>query len=176
VRLFVAVWPPAPVIDELARIDRPTVPGTRWTAADAWHVTLRFLAEVPAAEPVVGALEQASLPSATARLGPSVSRLGRGVLCVPVSGLEALALAVTDATGGIGRPPERRPFRGHITLARTKASASAASAVAAAGAPAAPVGSVVEPMAWPVVSVVLVRSHLGRPSARYEPLAAFACR
>ena len=42
------------------------------------------------------------------------------MLCLPVRGLEELAGAVVAATGDVGRPPERRPFRGHLTLARAR--------------------------------------------------------
>ena len=52
VRLFVAVWPPADVVTRVAALPRPDVAGLRWTAPDHWHVTLRFLGSVPAAEPV----------------------------------------------------------------------------------------------------------------------------
>jgi 2'-5' RNA ligase len=168
VRLFVAVWPPAAVLDEVVRIDRPPVAGLRWTAPDSWHVTLRFLGEVPAADPVLVALDQAALPAVTARLGETVVRLGRGVLCVDVAGLESLALAVTGATAGIGRPPERRPFHGHLTLARAAGHRSAAVPAGAAGA-------CLAPLTWAVRSVQVVRSHLGRPAARYEVLAEFGC-
>ncbi|MDQ1444823.1 MAG: hypothetical protein QOI20_1287, partial [Acidimicrobiaceae bacterium] len=42
-RLFVAVWPRPEVVDALARLPRPDVPGLRWTGPDHWHVTLVFL-------------------------------------------------------------------------------------------------------------------------------------
>ncbi len=51
-------------------------------------------------------------------VGPAVSRLGRSVLCLPVQGLDLLAHEVAELTTGIGRPPDPRPFNGHLTLAR----------------------------------------------------------
>jgi 2'-5' RNA ligase len=83
------------------------------------------------------------------------------VLVVPVAGLDALAAAVVAATAGLGRPPDDRPFRGHLTLARARRGASvrglagqlAGDEVAAA---------------FPVREVRLVRSHLGPHGARYE--------
>ncbi len=118
-RLFVAVWPPAEVVAEIEALPRSDEPGVRWVPPASWHVTLRFLgnAEVDDAE---ASLRQLS-PSADrviAQLGPAVSRLGRNVICVPCSGLDDLAARVVAATGSIGRPPEPRPFAGHLTLAR----------------------------------------------------------
>ena len=54
------------------------------------------------------------------RLGPRVSRLGRTVICVPAAGLEALATTIGRATSDLGDPPDPRPFRGHVTLARLR--------------------------------------------------------
>jgi len=51
-------------------------------------------------------------------LGPRVTALGRRVVQVPVAGLDDLAAAVEAATATVGRPPEPRSFRGHVTLAR----------------------------------------------------------
>ena len=117
-RLFVAVRPPDDVLDAVAALARPAHPGVRWTTRDQWHVTLRFLGEVGDPEPVAAALAAAPLPAATAALGPRVTALGSGVVCLPVAGLDALAAAVSEATAGWGRPPEHRRFRGHLTLAR----------------------------------------------------------
>jgi 2'-5' RNA ligase len=65
---------------------------------------------------------------------------------------------------------ETRPFRGHLTLARSRARG---------GSPL-PAG---EPLpdppqvpAWVGDSVVLFESHLGRPTARYEPVQRFQLR
>ncbi|MCX7621006.1 MAG: RNA 2',3'-cyclic phosphodiesterase [Acidimicrobiales bacterium] len=116
-RLFVAVWPPAPVLEQLEALTRPVIPGVRYTRRDQWHVTLRFLGEVEVGD-VAAALEEFHAPAATAELGPAVRTLGRHVLCVPVSGLDELASAVVTATADIGEPPGPRPFCGHVTLAR----------------------------------------------------------
>ena len=61
-----------------------------------------------------------TLRPASVDLGPQVSRLGRNVVCIPARGLDELATGVIDATAGLGEPPEERPFRGHITLARLR--------------------------------------------------------
>ena len=117
-RLFVAVWPPDEVLDRLAALPRRAVPGLRWTGRDQWHVTLRFLGAVDDVAPVVEALGSLDVPETEAVLGPAVGRFGRRVLQVPVAGLDELAGAVLRATSHLGRPPDDRPFAGHLTLAR----------------------------------------------------------
>jgi 2'-5' RNA ligase len=121
VRLFLAVWPPPAVVEAIGSLPRPPLVGARWTREEQWHVTLRFLGEV--AEPEVAEQALSRLPPmgapVVAEAGPAVACLGRRVLCIPVAGLEALAAAVTAPTARVGRPPERRPFSGHLTLARS---------------------------------------------------------
>ncbi len=116
-RLFIAVWPPAATVDHLRDLRRDDATGTRWIPPDIWHVTLRFLgAADPAA--VAERLDATPLPPAVATLGPAVTRLGQGLVVVPVWGLDDLAAAVQAATHDLGRPPDDRPFMGHLTLAR----------------------------------------------------------
>jgi RNA 2',3'-cyclic 3'-phosphodiesterase len=158
VRLFVAVRPPEPALDRVAALRRPAQAGVRWTTRAQWHVTLRFLGEVTDPAPVAAALDGASLPGAEGRLGPAVGRLGREVVMVPVHGLDALAAAVVSATAAAGLPPDRRAFRGHLTLARVRH-----------GPVRALVGEAID-LGFPVEDVRLVRSHLGPDGARYEDL------
>ena len=90
-------------------------------------MTLRFFGEIDVDDGVVagqGVAEAAKLATpAVAELGPAVARLGRNVLQVPVSGLEALAQVLVDSSAGIGQPPPPRPFSGHVTLARNRGKA-----------------------------------------------------
>ncbi|MEO7836532.1 MAG: RNA 2',3'-cyclic phosphodiesterase [Acidimicrobiales bacterium] len=123
-RAFVAVWPPPDVVERLAALPRPEVPGLRWTSPDQWHVTLRFLGEVDA-EAAAAAFDDdprwsAGTGRTVADVGPVTGLFGRRILHVPVSGLEGLAAATVGATAGIGQLPEPRPFAGHITLARAR--------------------------------------------------------
>ncbi len=171
-RLFVAVSPPEDVVELLRGIERPDVPGVRWTTEQQWHVTLRFIGEVDAAEPVADALRfipetlaAAGVRDVRATLGPLVAWFpGRQVLHVPVSGLDVLAQAVIDATAPWGRPPEDRPFSGHVTLARTRGRARGPAGLAGASLDA----------VWRVEAVALVSSVLGARGSRYETLAAVA--
>lgn len=159
-RLFVAVRPPAPVLARLAELPRPAEPDVRWVAPPQWHVTLRFLGEAEPA-PVARALDEVAAASAgrtrpRAELGPRVSLLGRQVICVPVAGLDGLAAAVGRATAALGEPPDPRPFRGHLTLARLGRRGACRLAGHAVGA------------RFAVTELELVRSLLGPAGARHE--------
>jgi 2'-5' RNA ligase len=161
VRLFVAVWPPPEVVEVLAGLDRPTIEGVRWTTPGQWHVTLRFLGSVESAEPAVAALDTlAGAPGAVATIDGRPLRLGREILALRVDGLADLAALVGAAFAGIGRPPEARPFRGHLTLARGRAVRSLS-----------PV-SRFQRASFTVREVGLVESHLGHGGARYDTVAS----
>lgn len=163
-RLFVAVWPSPEVVDGIAAFPRPEIDGLRWTAPDQWHVTMRFLGECDETA-ALDALEAVDGRSTVARMGPTTGRFGWRIVHVPVAGLDALAAAVADATGGIGRPLEDRVFHGHLTLARVRDTRRRP-----------PVD--IRPLAdqplageWPVNEVTLVQSKLGPGGARYEVVA-----
>ena len=160
-RLFVAVWPPPDVVQAIATLPRPPVIGLRWTRPEQWHVTLRFLGWVEDVDPVSEALAAATaeLPPVEASVGPALGRFGGRVLHVPVEGLDPVATAVVNATADLGKPPEDRPFAGHLTLARV------AKGVRVDLRP-----LVGEPVSgrWPVEEVTLVESRLSPAGARYE--------
>jgi 2'-5' RNA ligase len=156
----VAVWPPDAVLDQVAALERAVIDGVRWTTRDQWHITLRFLGPAEVAT-VQSALAGAVVERATARLGPAVGRFGHRILHVPVTGLERVASSVIAATCDIGRPPDDRPFAGHLTLARV-AKGAQVDLRRLAGAPVA--------ARWEVTDVCLVQSHLSRAGSRYEVL------
>jgi 2'-5' RNA ligase len=154
-RLFVAAWPPGAVIARLCSLTGLEQVGVRRIAPENWHVTLRFLGDAdPAA--VIDRLDAMTMPAATAVLGPAVRRLGRGMLVVPVRGVDELAATVRTATADVGEAPDPRPFTGHVTLARLRAGARSA----AAGRP--------FTAEFHVDEVVLVNSVLGRSGAVYD--------
>ena len=162
-RLFVAVCPPGPVLDLVAALDRPALPGVRWTTRDQWHVTLRFLGAVPdeLLPAAVAGLDAAAgevAGPAPVGLGPATRCFGRHVLHVPVSGLDELAAATVRATADVGEPPESRPFAGHLTLARSRPR----------GADLRRIAGVTLAASWTVTELLLVRSHLHSAGARYE--------
>jgi 2'-5' RNA ligase len=162
VRLFVAVWPPPDVVAVLRALPREESEHVRWTREPQWHVTLRFLGsvaqdQVPA---IGGALDSVPAAPVAVRMGPATACFGRGILHVAVAGLEELAAAVVGATVDFGDPPEPRPFRGHLTLARARSRRGDLRrfrGMACAG-------------AWTVGEVTLVCSRPDREGVRYEVL------
>ena len=159
-RLFVAVWPAEDVLERVAALERPAVAGLRWTTREQWHVTLRFLGEVPEAETVAAALGPlATSPAVDVTVGPQVGRFDQRVLHLPVAGLATLVADVVRATRGLGRPPEDRPFSGHLTLARVAKNARVDlrpfTGVPVAG-------------RWTVREVCLVESRLSPKGAQYS--------
>jgi RNA 2',3'-cyclic 3'-phosphodiesterase len=169
VRLFVAVWPSEEVLERIAALPRPDVRGLRWTTPEQWHVTLRFFgeADVDEAVAVFRRIDVASTGDAVARLGPATGRFGQRVLHVPVEGLEALAWATVRATEGVGKPPDRRPFSGHVTLARSRIR----------GVDLRPLAGQALAGRWPVGELTLVCSRLGAGegrAARYEVVERLA--
>ena len=65
-RLFVAVIPPASVLDLLETIPREPHPDVRYTTRDQWHITLRFLGDADIDE-LTGALDRVVAPTVEAR-------------------------------------------------------------------------------------------------------------
>ena len=157
-RLFVAALPDGPTGEMLRGLPRPDERGVRWVRPEQWHVTLRFIGAC-SVDAVESRLDGAALPRSHARLGPAVEWLGPQ-LVVPVAGVDELAAAVHAVTDGIGEPPRPR-FRGHLTIARTRRSATST----VVGHPV--VGS------FTVTEVALVRSELTPDGARYTALATY---
>ena len=158
-RLFVAVWPPDEVLDLIEALPRPDVEGLRWTTRDQWHVTLRFFGAVEL-EDASAALQSMSAPATSGVLGPETGRFGKRVLHVPVAGLDVVAKAVVPATKRVGKPPEPRPFKGHLTLARARDRRRGVDLRPLIGTPVA--------AEWPVNEVCLVESHLSSKGANYS--------
>lgn len=163
-RLFVAVWPTDAVLDVLADLERPHDQGVRWIPRENLHVTLRFLGDADEAD-VAGALGRATWRATTARLGPAIDVLGDHSLVLPVSGVDELAATAARATEGLGTHRSRRPFHGHLTVARLARRARPHRAVGLrCGA------------TFDVDEVALVASTLTPDGARYETLATWPAR
>lgn len=105
----------------------PPWPGLRRVPAENLHVTLRFLGSVEAVAPVVAAVREAAAGTAPDTL--EVVGLGSfpagGFPRVLWAGVRApwlagLARRLEEALGSRGFPPEPRPFRPHVTLARVR--------------------------------------------------------
>jgi 2'-5' RNA ligase len=160
-RLFVAVWPPTEVVEQLMSLPRKDLRGVRFVPPDNWHLTLRFLGEASIGD-AIAALDDLALPEAHVELGPAVDVRFRRMIVVPASGLDALAAVVGRHTGGIGtHDPER--FVGHLTLARLGKRASLPDVVGARF-----------DAAFDVGEIALVRSRLERDGARYETIETWS--
>lgn len=177
VRLFVALELPAPVVAALIAWRAPLLrelPALRAVAADALHVTLCFIGwrEPDAIAPIAAVVERCS----GACGGVAGLALGEP-LWLPRRGPRVLALALEDRHGQLaalqadvaGRlaaggwhEPEARSYLPHVTLARVRAGESVSRRAELPSAPA---------LAFDGAAVVLYRSHLQRPGARYEPLS-----
>lgn len=132
-RLFVALWPPAEVVEHLqatvadvaGRVDAPS--GIRWVATRNLHLTMAFLGEVG---PLRRSRTEERLARVCARYPPltlwlaGAGRFGDRTLFVKVAGereqLGRLALSVAAAGRRAGLALEERPWRAHITLARAR--------------------------------------------------------
>jgi 2'-5' RNA ligase len=149
-RLFVAVWPTDQVRDRLAgAIAAQETADLRWVKPENWHVTLAFLGSVPDDELDALAADLRSIQSqglrCAASLGTHTATMGRSVLCLPTTGLDARARrsrAVPDHAVGL--------------------------AVSTVG------SGVAVSMTWLVSEVRLVVSEEGRQGTEYSPLAFVA--
>jgi RNA 2',3'-cyclic 3'-phosphodiesterase len=171
VRLFVAIWPPLAVRERLGELDRPAVPGLRWTTGAQWHVTLAFLGEVPDGEQdaLAGALAGVAgrlrnRPEAI--MGPATEAVGRGIVCVPVGGLDAVAAAVRTSPLGRYISPGEARFSGHLTLARARRGRRVPDELC---------GMPVDAR-WSVDELCLVSSRLDPEGARYETVTSATIR
>lgn len=169
---------------ERARLERALAPlrasalPIRWTAADALHLTIAFLGEVP--EDRLPELEQAG-DDVASQAEPFTLRL-RGLGAFPNLGrprvvwvgigaqpaLDALHARLTARLAPLGFPPEQRPFSAHLTVGRVRADAAPARL---RGLEALAEGFHYEGI-LEARTLDLMRSHLSPKGARYERLAA----
>lgn len=125
--VFVAVLLPDEIAEALGRV-RASHPGVakgelQWEPRTRLHVTLRYLGDIDDASALSATLSQVRAAPTHCAVGSCTARFGSSVMYAPVSGVDDLAARITEATARIGKPPERRRFQGHITLARCKGGA-----------------------------------------------------
>ena len=185
-RLFVAADPPAHVLEQLAgwarraaatlSADHPQA--LRVLDQENLHLTLCFLGSRPVAE-------IAAIGSLLGACAGDVGELSVGApLWLPPARPRSLAVAINDEAGELaglraaliaaiceatGWEPERRRFRAHVTVARTRGRASGApkgpGRAAAGSLPATP------QLRFNAESLTLYRSWLSPAGARYEAVA-----
>jgi RNA 2',3'-cyclic 3'-phosphodiesterase len=183
-RLFVAVPLPAATTEAVAalvdRVRSAGVPGggrdVRWVRLDGLHITLRFLG--PTLEPAIPPIQDAVRAVAAAASPFELVVDGAGAFPSPgrpraifldisdgAVELGGLAGAVDRALEPLGWPASDRPFRAHLTLARSDGVA-AGSAIATRLADAARGLQ----LRAKVDRLGLYESLTGGGPARYEPL------
>lgn len=179
-RQFLAIELPAEVRDAIAAAQsalRSRLSGWRWVVPENVHLTLRFLGEV-GPDLDARARQQWTRVAASVRcfdleldeIGQFPPR-GRGrVLWIGArettgpGSLDTLAGGLESAARELGFPPEHRPFRPHLTLARA----------ARSGRPERPeIGRPPRPGRVTVDRIALVRSELRPSGARYSVLDRF---
>lgn len=124
-RLFVGLALPWETRQHLARLSAG-IPGARWVPMENYHLTLRFIGEVPGwqAAEIDLALAGLRAPRFTLELaglgtfikGGRDTQLWVGVTRNPA--LEHLASKIETALQRAGLAPDRRRFTPHVTLAR----------------------------------------------------------
>ncbi|MEV6398044.1 RNA 2',3'-cyclic phosphodiesterase [Streptomyces sp. NPDC051907] len=132
-RIFAAVLPPAPVVDELgAAVDRlkslPGADGLRWTGRAGWHFTLAFMGEVD--ESLLPELHE-RLRRAAHRTPPFSLRVHQGgrfsqrvLWAGAAGGIEEMRLLAERADAAARRSgismEEHRRYHAHLTVARSR--------------------------------------------------------
>jgi 2'-5' RNA ligase len=174
-RAFVAVVPPAPVLEAVAAtLGKPEIPGARFARREQWHMTLQFLGNRVDLDDVTEALGDLSVRPGPVRFGgfgafPNERRAR--VLWLGVAEgaplLAQVAAAVGVLLGPRGYPPEERDHHAHLTLARCKAPTDLQATLTALG------SGFVGP-AWTVDDVVLFESLTRSTGAKYMERARFS--
>jgi 2'-5' RNA ligase len=184
-RAFIALKTPAEWDEQLANVQgelRTRLPSKaiRWVKPEQIHVTLRFFGNVRPEEVVkiTDILQQLvkampALRLSCGGLGCFPSSIRPRVIWVGLTGdlhqIEALQSAVVEGTRQFGEPPEDRPFRPHLTLARVQNLERTQTRELEKALE----GGVTIEREWTVREMLLMRSHLSSQGARHEELRRF---
>ena len=132
IRAFIAVTLAPVVIEEIAKVQLAlqTAKGdVRWTRAEGWHLTLKFLGDISRDQvaPIMGVLREAL------RTQPPLRVVAQGLGAFPnlkrprvvwaglhSEGLTALSEKIETALMSLDFPPEERDFTPHLTLGRIR--------------------------------------------------------
>jgi 2'-5' RNA ligase len=132
IRAFIAVNLAPVTIEEIAKVQsalRATKGDIRWTRAEGWHLTLKFLGDIAQDQvtPIVEALRKAF------HMQPPVRTIAQGLGAFPnlkrprvvwaglsSDGLNVLSEKSETALTSLNFPPEDREFIPHLTLGRVR--------------------------------------------------------
>ena len=173
-RLFAAVLPPPPVLDEIESLVAPLRrnQSVRWSPRAMWHITCAFY----------GAADPEVLPELLRGLGTAAERSAVGAIRLvnatefngralalevggDTEGLAELARRSTGAGRDAGLHLEHRRYRPHLTVARTPRPRDLSPIVSAL------IGA--RSIDWRPDALVLLHSHRGS-NARYDELGRWA--
>ena len=176
-RLFVALDLPDAERSRLAALQDPAL-SARWTPAHQYHLTLRFIGDVPEAavasiQTALAAVQAAPVVIEGSGLGVFPSQRNPRVLFARIHEAPALMTLqerVETVLIDQGLPPDERPYHPHITLARLKRADARRVRRYRKRHTEVQVGPVT------VGAFTLYESQLGPDGARHEPLAAYSLR
>ncbi len=178
-RLFFAFWPDPATREAMHHAARKAVRGSggRPVAAANLHVTVAFLGSV--AESLRPEVERVGAAVAAGGLVPESPPAERSAAALdvvfdavafwakpqvlvavcsePPPAAAALAARLWAGLRPLPIPPDVRPFKPHVTLARKVRKPAP--------------GLVLKPVSWPVTALTLVESVTDPAGARYEPIA-----
>jgi 2'-5' RNA ligase len=169
--LFVAIRPDESAIDDLADALEPVrrlpaAQSLRWQPAGQWHITLAFLgdADEAAADEVAERITDVGLPAVRGVRLQGAGCFGRQILWVGIGDddarlrLAAAASAIPPRLRGLGLDVDRRPWRGHLTVARARTGDARMAATALAG---------YEGPSWTAEELLVIRSTGGPHPAHH---------
>jgi 2'-5' RNA ligase len=173
-RAFIAIELPSAVRASLGDVAAALAPGlptgaVRWVRPEAMHLTLRFLGDTPTGSLPELAAALDTLAEGHAPFNLHLAGLGcfpnprrPRVLWVGLAGdearLAALKAGLDGALASLGRPPEGKPFRAHLTLGRVREEGGVRDFRPDVAVP---------ELAVPVTSIVLMESELRPDGPRY---------
>jgi len=187
-RLFIAAPLPPAVTDQLGHLvddlSSRELP-VRWTAANAFHLTLHFIGEVPRERAELLRMSFANLSLKTGPIKIRTGRLGAfpgekrpRVLWVGLEGQTDKLAALRDEIATMltrqDVEVEEAAFKPHLTLGRARDSVDRLFPYQLREAYKSPsVREIVDvPIDFSISEVILYRSHLEKSGARYEELAS----
>jgi RNA 2',3'-cyclic 3'-phosphodiesterase len=182
-RLFIAIQIPEPVRDEIIRVQQelqPLVPHSvaRWTRPDQFHLTLRFLGDVPVAgleklKKSVGAVCRNVRPLSLRAEGVGFFPNPRSprVIWVGINDGEGqlvdLQKQIETVAGQFSSEPGEKNFTGHVTLGRLKNPRPADTRELVARAQSFEKRLFGD---WPALEIEIIRSELSPAGARHTSL------